>query len=55
MPLIVLAGLPSSGKTTRCDQIRKYFQNMEKNVHVVSENDIILEQKIEKNALCFGE
>lgn len=54
MPLIVLTGYPSSGKTFRCEQIKKYFQNLDKTVHVVSENDVMLQQEIDKNTCSFG-
>ncbi|XP_065213446.1 protein KTI12 homolog [Planococcus citri] len=53
MPLIVLTGYPSSGKTTRCKQIEKYFQDLNKKVHVVAESDVLLQQNIDKNPLSF--
>ncbi|KXJ67961.1 hypothetical protein RP20_CCG007070 [Aedes albopictus] len=37
MPLIVITGLPSSGKSTRAGQIQKQFEDRGKTVHVVSE------------------
>lgn len=37
MPLIVITGLPSSGKSTRAEQLRKLFEDRGKTVHLVSE------------------
>lgn len=30
MPLIIIAGFPSSGKTVRANQIKEYFENTHK-------------------------
>ncbi|XP_062563616.1 protein KTI12 homolog [Armigeres subalbatus] len=37
MPLIVITGLPSSGKSTRAAQLRKLFEDYGKTVHLISE------------------
>lgn len=37
MPLIVITGLPSSGKSTRAAQIQNLFEDRGKTVHLVSE------------------
>ncbi|XP_055711573.1 protein KTI12 homolog [Phlebotomus papatasi] len=52
MPLIVLCGIPSSGKTTRAEELEKFFRD-EKNiaVHRVSENKCCRAHKFLKNEL----
>ncbi|KAF5276564.1 hypothetical protein FQA39_LY18580 [Lamprigera yunnana] len=50
MPLIVITGLPSSGKTTRTNEIKNYFEKQGKEVHVVSEEEQILKAGFEKDA-----
>ncbi|XP_059618396.1 protein KTI12 homolog [Phlebotomus argentipes] len=52
MPLIILSGIPSSGKTTRAQQLEKFFRE-EKNltVHVVSENKCCRKHNFLKNDL----
>uniref|UniRef100_A0A182WAH2 Protein KTI12 homolog n=1 Tax=Anopheles minimus TaxID=112268 RepID=A0A182WAH2_9DIPT len=43
MPLIVITGLPRSGKTTRAKELEKYFTDNGKGpVHIVSEADCIV-------------
>lgn len=49
MPLIVISGLPASGKTTRTVQLKTYFEGRNKTVHVVSEHDAIAKAGFEKN------
>ena len=47
MPLILLTGYPSSGKTTRAQQLKEYFSTVVgKNVVVLSENDIVKNKHI---------
>lgn len=42
MPLIVLVGCPASGKSSRAQELKDYFEiEKEKAVHVISENEII--------------
>lgn len=38
MPLIIVTGYPSSGKTTRTNELAEYFRGRGKTVHVVYEN-----------------
>lgn len=39
MPFVMLCGLPSSGKTARCNKLAKYLKDTENcNVHVVNDN-----------------
>merc|ERR1711962_100621 len=48
MPLIIICGYPSSGKTTICLKLRNYLcEVMKKNVVVVNENKITEEKKNE--------
>lgn len=49
MPLIIISGLPASGKTTRAIQLKNHFEERGKSVHVVSENDAISKAGFEKN------
>lgn len=49
MPLIIICGLPSSGKTFRTKQLHKYFTELGKTVRVVSENDLIPKAGFLKN------
>lgn len=38
MPLIVMCGLPCSGKTTRAAEIEKFFKEKEVKVHLIGDN-----------------
>ncbi|KAK0151694.1 Protein KTI12 [Merluccius polli] len=57
MPLIVMCGFPSSGKTTRANEIKEYFEkSTDKRVHVVGDatmcvdkNTVYAESQREKN------
>ncbi|KAK9502495.1 hypothetical protein O3M35_011265 [Rhynocoris fuscipes] len=52
MPLILIVGLPCSGKTTRAKEIQKFFtETYKKSVHIVSENDVITNKNFDKNAV----
>ncbi|XP_022911050.1 protein KTI12 homolog [Onthophagus taurus] len=48
MPLIIITGVPSSGKTTRTNQLKEYFENEGKEVHIVSEYKEILKANFTK-------
>lgn len=55
MPLVIIAGLPSTGKSTRANQIREFLQGVSKvKVHIVSENDIINNKELQKNNIFSG-
>lgn len=54
MPLILITGIPSSGKTTRTNELKTYFEQMGKQVHVISEADQITQAKLTKNATYLG-
>lgn len=55
MPLILIVGLPSSGKTTRAREIQKYFtEHQHKEVILISDNEIISQMNIDKNVLFLG-
>ncbi|KAL9705159.1 hypothetical protein quinque_008677 [Culex quinquefasciatus] len=49
MPLVVISGLPASGKSTRAAQIKAHFEGLGKTVHIVSERDCIRVAGYEKN------
>lgn len=49
MPLIILCGLPSSGKSTRSKELKEYFEGTGKKVHLVSENFIVPKTCHQKN------
>ncbi|KAK3930512.1 Protein KTI12-like protein [Frankliniella fusca] len=52
MPLVVITGIPASGKTTRAMQLKDYLEKeLKKTVHIVSENEVITSSNINKNAL----
>ncbi|EFX81646.1 hypothetical protein DAPPUDRAFT_196010 [Daphnia pulex] len=51
MPLILLTGFPSSGKTTRAQQLKEYFSTVVgKNVVLLSENDVVKNKQIYSDA-----
>ena len=45
MPLIVLCGYPSSGKTTTCSQLKEFLEKKNIKVKVVSENTLVDKKK----------
>lgn len=50
-----MVGFPSSGKTTRAREIQKYFaENQQKNVVLISDNEIMSQMNIDKNVLFLG-
>lgn len=49
MPLIVICGLPSSGKSVRANELREYFSSRVKAVKVISENDAVPRAGYAKN------
>lgn len=49
MPLIIISGLPASGKTHRANELKAFFIGKGKNVHVVSENVAIPKAGYRKN------
>jgi len=54
MPLIVLVGYPSSGKSKRAQQLREYLEDThKKKVQIVSENELLRRKGVDKNSLCF--
>lgn len=56
MPLVIMCGVPSSGKTTRCKQLKEFLSgNMGKTVHVIGDdtfeiqkNEVYADSKSEK-------
>jgi protein KTI12 len=50
MPLIIIVGVPSSGKSTRANQLKLFFETeKQKTVHVISENEIVRNSETSKN------
>lgn len=51
MPLIVMTGIPSSGKSTRTAELKKYFEEIrEKRVHIISEIETITKAGFDRNS-----
>ncbi|KAL1516659.1 hypothetical protein ABEB36_000542 [Hypothenemus hampei] len=50
MPLIIMTGVPCSGKSTRALELKKYFEEQGKEVHIISEYEQIVKAGFEKNA-----
>ncbi|XP_019876502.1 protein KTI12 homolog [Aethina tumida] len=49
MPLIVISGYPSSGKTTRTQELKQFFEEQGKEVIVISESEQIAKAGFNKN------
>lgn len=58
MPLIMITGIPCSGKTTRSLELKKYFENMLRssgqNVEIINEYDAIIKEGYDKNIFYAG-
>lgn len=58
MPLIVITGIPSSGKTTRSFELKTYFEERLKrvgqSVEIISEFDALTKAGYDKNTLYAG-
>lgn len=58
MPLIVITGVPCSGKTTRSIELKSYFEEKLKgsgqNVEIICENDAIIQAGYDKNVYFAG-
>nr|XP_034192127.1 protein KTI12 homolog isoform X1 [Osmia lignaria] len=50
MPLIIITGIPCSGKTTRCTELKEYFENkVNKKVEIIHETDFVSKAGFDKN------
>ncbi|KAF6203847.1 hypothetical protein GE061_002182 [Apolygus lucorum] len=50
MPMILMVGLPSTGKTARAQQLKSFFESDTSTVvNLISENDILKSRNIDKN------
>lgn len=49
MPLIVICGFPSSGKTYRAVELYYYFKSKSINVTLISENSVVKSSNYNKN------
>jgi len=58
MPLIMITGIPCSGKTTRSLELKSYFEEKLKssgqNVEIISENNTIIQTGYNKNVYFAG-
>lgn len=54
MPLVVISGIPSSGKTTRTLELKEYFSNRGKVVHIVSEEEQVAKAGFDKKQFYLG-
>lgn len=50
MPIVVVTGLPASGKSTRARQLEEYLVSKGKKVRLISENEAVPKALYEKNA-----
>lgn len=52
MPLVIVCGFPSCGKSTRCEEIKRYFEDVhKKTVDVISENNLVSKFAPHKNLI----
>jgi len=58
MPLIVVTGIPCSGKTTRSLELKDYFKeklrSSGQNIEIISESDAIIQANYDKNVYFAG-
>lgn len=55
MPLIIITGYPSSGKTSRSHELKTYFENeLGKPTRLISEEEIMSQCNTDKNASSMG-
>ena len=55
MPLIIVTGTPSSGKTTRANELKDYFETkQEKKVDIIREAETIAKAGYDKNTFYDG-
>ncbi|CAG9864462.1 unnamed protein product [Phyllotreta striolata] len=54
MPLIIITGVPCSGKTTRAEELRSFFENLNKQVHIVSEFQQLSKAGFDKTT-CYSD
>lgn len=55
MPLIIITGIPCSGKTIRTSELKDYFENKAgKKVEVVNEIDVVTKAGYDKNTFYAG-
>jgi len=46
MPLIIMSGRPSTGKTTRAQELEKYFkETCQKTTHLINEETLLIDKK----------
>jgi protein KTI12 len=51
MPLVIISGIPSSGKSTTAKSIQEFLQAKGKSVQIISEDEVIKAQNADKNVV----
>lgn len=54
MPLVIITGIPCSGKTTRTTEVKEYFENNGKRVEIINEIDVLTKIGYDKNTFYAG-
>lgn len=54
MPLIIITGTPASGKSRRTAELKQYFKEQSKDVHIVSEFEHIKKAGFDVNSFYKG-
>lgn len=55
MPIIIITGIPSSGKTKRMTELREHFENtLKKKVEIVSETEYMKKAGFDRDTLYAG-
>lgn len=51
MPLVVITGIPCSGKSTVAKRIKKYLEDQGKKVCLISEDELVLQSEEGRNVI----
>lgn len=51
MPLIIITGIPASGKTKTANDLKIFFEGKQKKVNIINENEIVKGMNFNKNVL----
>lgn len=55
MPVIIMTGIPCSGKTTRTCELKEYFINeAKKKVEIINEIDVVTKTGFDRNQFFAG-
>lgn len=56
MPVIIMTGIPCSGKTTRTCELKEYFINeAKKKVEIINEIDVVTKTGFDRNQFFAGQ